>query len=111
MKMCSHLANVGDAKTLIIHPWVTTHQQLPDEEKIKGGVTPDLIRVSVGIEDFEDIKRDFEQAFEAAGLASASKSGGDPFQTALNLVTGGFMGTKATGAPRPGTDGTVQVAA
>ena len=109
--MCSHLANVGDAKTLIIHPWVTTHQQLPDEEKIKGGVTPDLIRVSVGIEDFEDIKRDFEQAFEAAGLASASKSGGDPFQTALNLVTGGFMGTKATGAPRPGTDGTVQVAA
>lgn len=108
LKLCSHLANVGDAKTLIIHPWVTTHQQLPDEEKIKGGVTPDLIRVSVGIEDFEDIKQDFEQAFAAAGIASALKASGDPFKTALDLVTGGFMGNKATGAPRPGTDGTIQ---
>lgn len=39
LKMTSHLANVGDCKTLVIHPWVTTHQQMPDEEKIKGGVT------------------------------------------------------------------------
>ncbi|KAJ4211814.1 Homocysteine/cysteine synthase [Fusarium solani] len=109
LKLCSHLANVGDAKTLIIHPWVTTHQQLPDEEKIKGGVTPDLIRVSVGIEDFEDIRKDFEQAFEAAGLTAASKTKEDPFSSALKLVSGGFMGKKATGAPRPGTDGTISV--
>lgn len=108
LKMASHLANVGDCKTLIIHPWVTTHQQMPDDEKIKGGVTPDLLRVSLGIEDFEDIKKDFEQAFKAAGLEKAAKSGIDPFQTAANLVSGGFMGKLATGAPRPGTDGTIQ---
>jgi O-acetylhomoserine/O-acetylserine sulfhydrylase len=68
LKLCSHLANVGDAKTLIIHPWRTTHQQLPDEEKIQAGVTPDLIRVSLGIEHVNDIIHDFEQAFEGAGL-------------------------------------------
>lgn len=107
LKLCSHLANVGDAKTLIIHPWCTTHQQLPDEEKIKGGVTPDLIRVSVGLEEFEDIRYDFEQAFAAAGLPTADKSGGDPFAKAMKLIDGGFMKNKATGAPRPGTDGTI----
>ena len=64
--------------------------------------------MSLGIEDFEDIKRDFEQAFKAAGLEKADKSGIDPFQTAMNLVSGGFMGKLATGAPRPGTDGTIQ---
>jgi O-acetylhomoserine/O-acetylserine sulfhydrylase len=71
LKLCSHLANVGDAKTLIIHPWRTTHQQIPDDEKIKGGVTPDMIRVSLGLEDITDIIHDFEQAFTAAGLKSA----------------------------------------
>ncbi|KAL1607536.1 Homocysteine/cysteine synthase [Nothophoma quercina] len=71
LKLCSHLANVGDAKTLIIHPWRTTHQQIPDEEKIKGGVTPDLIRVSVGLEHIDDIIHDFEQAFVGAGLKPA----------------------------------------
>lgn len=106
LRLCSHLANVGDAKTLIIHPWVTTHQQLPDEEKIKGGVTPDLIRVSAGIEDIEDIIYDFEQAFIAAGLMKAEK-GTDPFKTALGRVKDGFMGKYATGAPRPGTNGTI----
>jgi O-acetylhomoserine/O-acetylserine sulfhydrylase len=55
LKLCSHLANIGDAKTLIIHPWRTTHQQLPDEEKLQAGVTPDLIRVSLGLEDLDDI--------------------------------------------------------
>ena len=104
LKLCSHLANVGDAKTLIIHPWVTTHQQLPDEEKIKGGVTPDLIRVSLGLEDIKDIVYDFEQAFVAAGLKPAEK-GVDPFKTASGLVKSGFMGKWATSAPKPGTDG------
>ena len=68
LKLCSHLANVGDAKTLIIHPWRTTHQQIPDQEKIRGGVTPDMIRISLGLEHIDDIKHDFQQAFEGAGL-------------------------------------------
>ncbi|HEY9751697.1 MAG TPA: O-acetylhomoserine aminocarboxypropyltransferase/cysteine synthase [Coleofasciculaceae cyanobacterium] len=64
VKLASHLANVGDAKTLVIHPASTTHQQLTDEEQRSAGVTPDLVRVSVGIEHIDDIKADFEQAFE-----------------------------------------------
>ncbi|MBD1843477.1 O-acetylhomoserine aminocarboxypropyltransferase/cysteine synthase [Cyanobacteria bacterium FACHB-63] len=64
VKLASHLANVGDAKTLVIHPASTTHQQLTLVEQRSAGVTPDLIRVSVGIEHIEDIKADFEQAFE-----------------------------------------------
>ncbi len=63
VKLASHLANVGDSKTLVIHPNSTTHQQLTDTEQISAGVTPDLIRVSVGIEHIDDIKLDFEQAF------------------------------------------------
>ncbi|KAK0533585.1 Homocysteine/cysteine synthase [Tilletia horrida] len=65
LKLASNLANVGDAKTLIIHPASTTHQQLTDEEQLASGVTKDLIRVSVGIEFIDDIKADFEQAFKA----------------------------------------------
>lgn len=64
VKLASNLANVGDAKTLVIHPASTTHQQLTDEEQRSAGVTPDLVRVSVGIEHIEDIKADFEQAFQ-----------------------------------------------
>lgn len=64
VKLASHLANVGDAKTLVIHPTSTTHQQLTEEEQVSAGVTPDLIRVSVGLEHIEDIKADFAQAFE-----------------------------------------------
>ncbi|MFO0051525.1 MAG: O-acetylhomoserine aminocarboxypropyltransferase/cysteine synthase family protein [Dolichospermum sp.] len=63
VKLASHLANVGDAKTLVIHPASTTHQQLSGSEQISAGVTPDLVRVSVGIEHIDDIKEDFEQAF------------------------------------------------
>ena len=63
VKLASHLANVGDAKTLVIHPNTTTHQQLSDAEQKASGVTADLVRVSVGIEHIEDIKADFEQAF------------------------------------------------
>jgi len=64
LKLISHLANVGDAKTLAIHPASTTHEQLSEEERIKSGVLPNLIRISVGIEHIEDIKNDFAQAFE-----------------------------------------------
>ena len=63
LKLVSHLANVGDAKTLIIQPSATTHQQLSNEEQITAGVLPNLLRVSVGIEHIDDIKADFEQAF------------------------------------------------
>ncbi|MBD2498275.1 O-acetylhomoserine aminocarboxypropyltransferase/cysteine synthase family protein [Nostoc sp. FACHB-280] len=67
VKLASHLANVGDAKTLVIHPASTTHQQLSDTEQVSAGVTPDLVRVSVGIEHIDDIKEDFEQAFQKIG--------------------------------------------
>jgi O-acetylhomoserine (thiol)-lyase len=62
VKLASHLANIGDAKTLVIHPATTTHQQLSEEEQLAAGVTPDFIRVSVGIEDAEDIVADLDQA-------------------------------------------------
>jgi len=65
LKLVSHLANVGDVKTLIIQPAATTHQQLPEEALIAAGVLPTLLRVSVGIEHIDDIIADFEQAFEA----------------------------------------------
>lgn len=63
LELVSHLANVGDAKTLIIQPSATTHQQLSDEEQLSAGVTPTSLRVAVGIEHIDDIKADFEQAF------------------------------------------------
>ncbi len=62
VKLASLLANVGDAKTLVIHPASTTHQQLSDQEQLASGVTPGQIRVSVGIEHIDDIINDFEQA-------------------------------------------------
>lgn len=67
LKLASHLANVGDAKTLVIHPASTTHQQLTEIEQQSAGVTPDLVRISVGIEHIDDIKADFEQAFQQIG--------------------------------------------
>ncbi|MBN7816719.1 O-acetylhomoserine aminocarboxypropyltransferase/cysteine synthase family protein [Algoriphagus pacificus] len=64
LQLVSHLANVGDAKTLIIQPSATTHQQLSDEEQLAAGVTPSLLRISVGIEHIDDIKADLQQAFD-----------------------------------------------
>lgn len=64
LKLVSHLANVGDAKTLAIHPASTTHEQLSEAEQINAGVQPNQVRISVGIEHIDDIKADFEQAFE-----------------------------------------------
>jgi O-acetylhomoserine (thiol)-lyase len=66
VSLARHLANVGDAKTLVIHPDSTTHQQLTPEAKAVAGVTPEFIRVSVGIEDIDDIIADFEQALKAS---------------------------------------------
>ncbi|TPX30190.1 O-acetylhomoserine aminocarboxypropyltransferase [Synchytrium microbalum] len=69
--LASHLANVGDVRTLVIHPASTTHQQLSEDEQIASGVTPDLIRVSVGIEHIDDIIADFAQALEKASKSVA----------------------------------------
>ena len=66
VQLCSHLANIGDAKTLVIHPGSTTHQQLSDKEQLAAGVSPDYIRISVGIEDIEDIIEDLDQALKAS---------------------------------------------
>ncbi len=90
-KLISNLANVGDSKTLAIHPWSTTHEQLSDEERIRSGVTEvrslrvlrllellltgcqDMIRISVGTEHIDDIIGDFEQAFKASEAAATTK--------------------------------------
>jgi O-acetylhomoserine (thiol)-lyase len=66
LKLISHLANVGDAKSLAIHPATTTHQQLSPEEQLSTGVTPDFIRLSIGIEHIDDIIADIEQALKKA---------------------------------------------
>ena len=66
VKVAKHMANVGDARTLVINPWTTTHQQVPDDAKVAVGINPEFIRVSVGIEDIEDIIADFDQALKAS---------------------------------------------
>ena len=66
LELCSHLANIGDARTLVIHPGSTTHQQLTDAQLEAAGVPPDLVRISVGLEDVEDILWDLDQALTAA---------------------------------------------
>jgi O-acetylhomoserine (thiol)-lyase len=63
LKLFSHLANVGDAKSLVIHPASTTHSQLSEEQQRAGGLTPNLVRLSIGLEHIDDIKQDLEQAF------------------------------------------------
>ena len=66
VKIHSHLANVGDAKSLVIHPGSTTHQQLTDAEQVAAGISPDMIRISVGLEDLDDILWDLDQALTAS---------------------------------------------
>jgi O-acetylhomoserine (thiol)-lyase len=66
VELLSHLANVGDARTLVIHPASTTHQQLSDEQLLAGGVGPDLVRLSIGLEDADDILWDIDQALDKA---------------------------------------------
>ncbi|QNR86334.1 O-acetylhomoserine aminocarboxypropyltransferase/cysteine synthase [Pedobacter riviphilus] len=74
LKLVSHLANVGDAKTLIIQPSATTHQQLSETEQLAAGVKPNALRVSVGIEHIDDIKADFEQAFATINASVPTES-------------------------------------
>jgi O-acetylhomoserine (thiol)-lyase len=65
LQLFSHLANIGDVRSLVIHPASTTHQQLTDEELAKGGVSPELIRLSIGLENVEDLLWDLDQALPA----------------------------------------------
>lgn len=74
VKLASHLANLGDAKTLVLHPASTTHQQLPDEAKAACGISPEFIRVSVGLENLEDLKADFDQAFDCVARATVGRA-------------------------------------
>ena len=71
VQVATHLANVGDAKTLVIHPGSTTHSHLTPEAMAAAGLTDDLLRISVGLEDFDDIKADFKQALRAASKVGA----------------------------------------
>ena len=69
VQLFSHLANLGDAKSLIIHPATTTHQQLSDDDQLKAGISKDLVRLSIGIEDLDDILWDLDQALNASAQA------------------------------------------
>lgn len=73
LSLFSLLANVGDAKSLVIHPWTTTHEQLSDTERRAAGVTPDLVRLSIGLEDADDLLADLEQALAKAVTTEAAR--------------------------------------
>ncbi|MBV8081994.1 MAG: O-acetylhomoserine aminocarboxypropyltransferase/cysteine synthase [Candidatus Eremiobacteraeota bacterium] len=75
LQLWSHLANVGDSKSLVIHPASTTHQQLNDDELTAAGITPDMVRLSVGLEDAEDLIWDLEQALAAAHSVALAETG------------------------------------
>ena len=75
VELASHLANVGDAKTLVIHPASTTHSHISAEAMVEGGLSDDMIRLSVGLEDINDIKADFELGFRAAARVVAKAAG------------------------------------
>ncbi|QEH31976.1 Methionine gamma-lyase [Aquisphaera giovannonii] len=72
LKMFSHLANVGDAKSLAIHPATTTHSQLEEQQQREGGITPELVRLSIGLEHIDDILDDLGQALKASALAAVA---------------------------------------
>jgi O-acetylhomoserine (thiol)-lyase len=95
VQLFSHLANVGDVKSLVIHPASTTHQQLSDEELRGAGIGPELIRVSIGIEDVADIVWDLEQAL---ARSQRSEVGAPPSKNGL----GHSILSKAFGAPYQG---------
>jgi O-acetylhomoserine (thiol)-lyase len=69
VELCSHLANVGDTRTLVIHPASTTHRQLSEEALQRGGVLPELVRLSVGLEDLDDLLYDLDRGLSAAASA------------------------------------------
>lgn len=89
LQLASHLANIGDAKTLVLHPASTTHQQLTPEQLVAGGVPEDLIRISVGLEDVEDILWDLDQALSASQEAAVDEEFAAPEYDACTIPTGG----------------------
>ena len=74
LQLASHLANVGDSRTLVIHPGSTTHQQLSPEQLESAGIPEDLVRISIGLEDIEDILWDLDQALDVATVAASDAS-------------------------------------
>ncbi|PGH23131.1 O-acetylhomoserine (thiol)-lyase [Polytolypa hystricis UAMH7299] len=86
-KLISNLANVGDSKTLAIHPWSTTHEQLSAAERIDSGVTEDGIRISVGTEHIDDIIADFEQSFKVSSAVGADKQALPDIAAKADVVT------------------------
>jgi len=87
VKLISHLANVGDVRTLIIHPAATTHEQLSEEEQLLAGVTPDHIRLSVGIEHIDDLKADLEQGMAKVFSSSSSSSSPSSSSSTISSTT------------------------
>lgn len=81
--------SVGDSKTLAIHPWTTTHEQLRDDEKLSSGVTEDLIRISVGTEHIDDIIADFEQSFAASKSSKPNAKAEEENQDSTGKTEGG----------------------
>ena len=102
LQLISHLANVGDAKSLVIHPASTTHQQLSDAELTAAGVAQDMVRISVGLEDADDILWDLDQALNAAstaraGTATTSTAPINTATTSTNSINTAAAGTTPTG--------------
>jgi O-acetylhomoserine (thiol)-lyase len=86
LSLFSLLANVGDAKSLVIHPWTTTHEQLSDTERRAAGVTPDLVRLSIGLEDADDLLADLEQALAKAVASDASRQLAATANASANVI-------------------------
>ena len=89
LQLASHLANIGDARTLVLHPGSTTHQQLSAEQLVAAGIPDDLIRLSVGLEDVEDIIWDLDQALDAAQSTDAEPEFAAPTYDACTIDFGG----------------------
>jgi Cys/Met metabolism PLP-dependent enzyme len=99
VQLFSHLANVGDCKSLIIHPATTTHQQLTDDELAASGIGPEMIRLSIGIEDIDDILWDLEQALDKSQQVSPVTETLVMAGHAESEASGHSLLSKAFGAP------------
>jgi O-acetylhomoserine (thiol)-lyase len=95
LQLFSHLANIGDAKSLVIHPASTTHQQLTSEEKLAGGITDDLIRLSVGLEEIDDILWDLDQALRTSFGANLEANLGADVEADVGVNLGVNLGAQA----------------
>jgi O-acetylhomoserine (thiol)-lyase len=85
-RLFSLLANVGDAKSLVIHPWTTTHEQLSETERYAAGVSPDLVRLSIGLEDVDDLLADLDSALHAAVESTVTRSGHRPARSERHTI-------------------------